>query len=390
MELDALEREGARRAVVIPAQDKELSYSSPAFDYATAAQEDILDFLTQEEKIEGILLQILCTHFERQIKKEGQEGQTIQLADINLPNPSGEATLDQPLRDIIDAYYFERIDDLPDEQEETVKRFIEDSLVQRVGKGGMRLSLHQAQIKERFGIEPETLKILVDNGLLRTEPFLRGGVTYELTHDRLLAPVLKAKEVYEADEANRLKKQLEEEEKKRKEAEKLRAEAVEARQLAEEEGAKAQIAEGRAHKALKIAKAEKQHAEEQRRLAIAAKKIAEEKEKRARTLSRWIVIVAILTTLFGSLYYLSRIDARRQSAEQNLVQCQKLRVNAETLIPAGYCTSAALKLEFAAKLVSENKDRGTREVSEQYRAEEKKIVQLKEELKQLENTGKCQ
>ncbi|MEL7221037.1 MAG: hypothetical protein AAGJ93_06940 [Bacteroidota bacterium] len=408
MELDALEREGARRAIIIPARDTELAYNSPAFDYSPAAQEDILDFLTQEEKIEGILLQILCTHFERMVARNGSSGQVIDLKDINLPNPSKENTIDQPLRDIIDTYYFERIDDLPDDEEETVKRFIEDSLVQRVGNGGMRLSLHQAQIKERFDIEPKTLKILVDNGLLRTEPFLRGGVTYELTHDRLLDPVLKAKAVYEADEAQRLKKQLEEEEQKRKEAEKLRAEAVEARKQAEAEQAKALEAEKIAQDALKsvqkekeqaeierakalvaqeqaqearlLAEEQRQEAEEQRQLAITAQKVAEEKERRAKDLSKAIVIIAILTAIFGVLYYLSRIEARQQRAEQNLALVQKLSTNADALMQAGYCESAEIKIEIISNLIVENQDIGTQEVTEKYKTEAKKLVKLNEQL----------
>lgn len=418
MELDALEREGARRAIIIPARDTEQDYYSPAFDYSPAAQEDILDFLTQEEKIEGILLQILCTHFERMIAKNGAKDQIIDLKDINLPNPSKEATIDQPLRDIIDSYYFERIDDLPDDEEETVKRFIEDSLVQRVGKGGMRLSLHQAQIKERFDIEPETLRILVDNGLLRTEPFLRGGVTYELTHDRLLEPVLKAKAVYEANEAQRLKKQLEEEEQKRKEAEKLRAEAEAAKQLAEAEQIKAVEAEKRAQEALITAQEEKQHAEaerakalvaqeqaqqarlqaeqqqqkaeEQRRLAIAAKKIAEEKEQQAKNLSIGIMMMVALVAFFGFLYYDSYRKTRQQRAEQNLAQCQKLSANAEILINAGYCESAEIKLQLDSILIEDNKQIGLPKVVEQYEVEKAKLNDLTTRLKELKNQGQCQ
>lgn len=389
MELDALEREGARRAIIIPAKDKENEYISPAFDYSAAAQEDILDFLTQEEKIEGILLQILCAHFERHIRQKGNPDQVIEMTDLNLQDKDTNTPLDQPLRDIVDTYYYERIDDLPDEQEETVKRFIEDSLVQRVGNGGMRLSMHQAQIKDRFGIEAETLNTLVDNGLLRTEPFLRGGVTYELTHDRLLDPVLKAKEVYEAGEAQRLKAQLKEEAAKRKEAEGLQKQAQEAQAAAEAERAKAREAEEQAREALQFAKEEQRIAYEQRKIAVAAKQVAEKNERRARFFSRLVIGVAVLTLLAGGGYYISRQEARNLRAETNLVRCQDLRSEATILLTSGYCASAQAKVTFALEIVDLYGEEGKTETCKKFEEENKQLNQLNIDLEQEKKSGQC-
>lgn len=62
-----------------------------------------------------------------------------------------------------------------------------------------RLSLFGGIIHQR-GVAPETLKILVDGYLLRAEPDLRGGYNYELSHDSLVSPVLKAKRQRLAEE----------------------------------------------------------------------------------------------------------------------------------------------------------------------------------------------
>ena len=202
MELNALTKEGARIALVKPAQMEGDDFVCRKFTYASKVEDDVLSFLSHEEKIEGILLQILCAYFE-QIITDHPTKNTIELSDIDDNNSE---TSD--LHSIVDLYYSRHIKSLPEDQRENVERFIEDGLVQKVGNGGMRLSMHQAQVIERFGLNEEILTKLVRTGLLRTDPFLRGGVTYELTHDRLLDPVLRSKAAYEEEISGRLKEQL--------------------------------------------------------------------------------------------------------------------------------------------------------------------------------------
>ena len=71
------------------------------------------------------------------------------------------------------------------------RRLIEEGLV--FEEEERRLSLYEGQIFKTYKIQPETLQKLVDAHLLRAEPSLSGGYTYELSHDTLVAPVLKAK-----------------------------------------------------------------------------------------------------------------------------------------------------------------------------------------------------
>jgi energy-coupling factor transporter ATP-binding protein EcfA2 len=373
LELDALQREGARSAIVSPAAETQGDYDTPPFSYAPEIQEEILDFLTQEGKIEGILLQMLCSYFERLIIKNPQK-RSIEASDLMVSTTRNDE-FGNGMEEIVDIYYRDRIDDLPDEQEETVKRFIEDNLVQKVGDGGMRLSMHQAQIKERFGIEAVTLNELVFNGLLRTEPFLRGGVTYELTHDRLITPVLKSKAVFDAGEADRLKLKLEEEERKRKIAEGLQR--------------KAEAAEEEANKAKKIADQARTKAEEQRKQALEAKRVAERNELKARRLA-WISgVLMLLATATGIWAVVSLQTAKSERAEKNLILCKELLVDARRLIKANYCDSAEENLAKAEYLIVEYGTDGSENISQAYTNEKGILEKLTTLVKTKKKQGQC-
>ena len=133
----------------------------------------------QDQRIEGILLQMLCEHYERR-QVEGKGIQLLDLAQIGDPEQ------------VVSTYYHEKIDNLPAAQRLLARRLIEDGLVSE-GEEDMRLSLHENFIFNKYKVEKALLENLVDSRLLRSEPFLRGGYTYELSHDRLVPPVLKAR-----------------------------------------------------------------------------------------------------------------------------------------------------------------------------------------------------
>ncbi|MEZ4988056.1 MAG: hypothetical protein R2795_24010 [Saprospiraceae bacterium] len=352
MELDALNREGARTAIVAPAAEAGGQYDSQPFGYSPEVQEAMLDFLSQEGKVEGVLLQMLCQYFERLVI-DNPKKKRIELSDLHA-HTGGSVPDDSALEAIVDAYYQSRINDLPDDQEGPVKRFIEDNLVQRVGDGGMRLSMHQAQISERFGIEAEVLDTLVDNGLLRTEPYLRGGVTYELTHDRLIAPVLKSKAAYDATEADRLKEQLEEEERKRKEAEALRHKAEEAQQVAEN-----------------------------------AKKTAEDNEKRAKWLAKIAVAAFAVAVLLGIYAWATLQTVRSERADKNLILCKEFVVDARRLAKADYCTSAAEKIGKALLLIEVYGHQGKDVTCAAYEREETHVRDIQQLLTNKQKQGAC-
>lgn len=214
-ELKALNIEDAKNAIILPAQ-MEGNFYTPPFAYSDGALKKLLDFLKEEEKsgesisnekdqrIEGILIQMLCEHFERnQVEKAGLTH--LGLNQIGDPNS------------VVINYYDEKINALLPGNRLPARRLIEDGLVSE-GEG-MRLSLHEAFIFQEYGVEKELLEKLVDNRLLRSEPFLRGGYSYELSHDRLVAAVMEARsrrreaeaEKERQAEAIRLKQQAEQE-----------------------------------------------------------------------------------------------------------------------------------------------------------------------------------
>lgn len=195
-ELKALTLADARDAIVLPARAQGDGFATVPFDYTPAAVDRLLDFLQDEQdgRVEGILLQMLCEHYER----KQVEAQGVSLLDLPHIGDPGE---------VVRNYYEEKIHSLPPAKQLPARRFIEEGLVSE-GEA-MRLTLHEAYIALEFGVDKALLETLVDSRLLRAEPFLRGGYTYELSHDRLVPAVLEAREarrkVEAEEEARRLK-----------------------------------------------------------------------------------------------------------------------------------------------------------------------------------------
>ncbi len=186
-ELKALSEEDAKDAILLPAQ-AEGDFQTPPFAYTDDALNHLLQYLKdpQDQRIEGILLQMLCEHYERR----QVEAQGVTLLD----SPHiGDPKL------VVKKYYDEKIEGLPTNKQISARRFIEEGLVSE-GEA-MRLSLHESYILQEFGIEKSLLEDLVDSRLLRSEPYLRGGYTYELSHDRLVNPVLQARNQRREEEA---------------------------------------------------------------------------------------------------------------------------------------------------------------------------------------------
>jgi formylglycine-generating enzyme required for sulfatase activity len=179
-ELGPLSRSAAEGAVLNPAYDTG-EFRTPRFDYDDNAIDRLLNFLSgAQSEIEPFQLQILCEHFEKIVIERDQQTR-ITLKD--LVDPEG----------ILKNYYKDKIDEIVNPGDRTATRkLIEEGLVQE-GDPPIRLSLHQAQIQQFYGIPKHLLEILVNQRLLRAEPGAGAGYTYELPHDTLLEPVLKMK-----------------------------------------------------------------------------------------------------------------------------------------------------------------------------------------------------
>ncbi|MEL6843239.1 MAG: hypothetical protein AAFP02_08490, partial [Bacteroidota bacterium] len=207
----ALKRDQAEDAILNPAYQKGTEFASPRFDFTDEALDAILDFLTKgnEQQVESFQLQIICQYVENIVIEEGKT--LIERSDL------GE------ISDIFENYYESLIKRIPGKEDrQKARRFIEEGLILEADE--IRLSLHEGQVERDFGISPDLLEQLEETRLIRGEPSPRGGQIYELSHDTLIKPILRAKEKRQRLEA------LEAEEAKRAEKEEARRELNERQQ----------------------------------------------------------------------------------------------------------------------------------------------------------------
>ncbi|MFZ2898500.1 MAG: WD40 repeat domain-containing protein [Saprospiraceae bacterium] len=179
--LDALSAEAAEEAILNPAYQKGDEFASPRFDYNDQALDYMLDYLTKgrKENIESFQLQILCQYIESElvIEKKLSEVKKEDIGDLDA---------------IYRSYYERQIKRLPNPADiAAARRLIEEGLIEE--KDQRRLSLHESQIEQFYGISKELLDQLVETRLLRPEPHYKGGYLYELSHDSIVAPILQAK-----------------------------------------------------------------------------------------------------------------------------------------------------------------------------------------------------
>lgn len=184
-ELHALSPEGAQKAIEAPAALRGDFRTAP-FRFTPGALSDIISFLDDADgRIETVQLQIICRNLEERAAQEN-----IRLFD---QNNLGD------LEAVIAQFYHRQLAVLGDEEARLpMRRLIEDGLI--AAEDRQRLTLHEAQIAGIFKVPKEQLHHLVDGGLLRAEPALRGGYAYELSHDTLVEPALTARRARKAKE----------------------------------------------------------------------------------------------------------------------------------------------------------------------------------------------
>jgi WD40 repeat protein len=271
-ELKALNHEQAEDAILNPAFHP-AEFVSPLFDYEDEAVENMIDFLSDKksQNIESFQLQILCEHVERHIVI-GQERRMIRKEDLARPE------------EILENYYLNKISEIPGKEERlAVRKLIEEGLV--FEEEERRITLYEGQLKKVYGIHSRLLAQLLDTHLIRSEASMRGGYTYELSHDTLVAPVLRAK-------AKRLEKERKAAEEKERARRKAEVEALEEK-----------------------AEKERRRAEKENALRVTA----EENEQKARKLSRIAMWVTGLTILMAILTGWSYSRARK-SAQTSMRQ----------------------------------------------------------------------
>ncbi len=221
-ELKALSREQAREAIIGPAaltdprpdlregritmtpMKDQWAFASPPFEYREDALTKILNGLAvsntaQQSGVEAFQLQILCDSIENKVA----EGSVPDRDGNGLPDVTADDLPD--FTEVFAQYYERRLSLLPETERAAARRVIEDGLVRYdpFTDEGRRLSVDgQALLKdyENIGLNPDLLRELENTFLVRREPNTLGGHNYELSHDTLLAPVVRAKKKRMAEE----------------------------------------------------------------------------------------------------------------------------------------------------------------------------------------------
>jgi len=220
-ELRPLTRSQAEAAIVMPARlghdsagSWQEQYATPPFEYERPALDAMLDSLALESSggssaagVEAFLLQILCDKVESLVR----EGKLPDLDGNGLPDVTAEALPD--MANLLEDYTQRKLDELDPAQRPAARRLLEDGLLAEdaLSGEGRRTSVDGKALLAQFrqqGLTQALLDDLERTYLLRREPNTVGGFSYEISHDRLVAPVQKMKKERRAkEEKERLAKQ---------------------------------------------------------------------------------------------------------------------------------------------------------------------------------------
>jgi hypothetical protein len=223
-ELKALGREQAREAIIQPAGLPQNDFISKTFTYTPQAQEIILNELSQtdqsaREGIESFQLQILCQYIEGQVI----EGCIEDRDGDGAPDVFPEDLPD--IANIYEQYYIQLIDKIQPDCKRAAQILIEEKVLYEdpVSKENRRLSIDGRILMQQPNVDLALLNQLVDSFLLRREPNSMGDYNYEISHDTLVLPILKAKKERLEEEALLAQEALqkEEEQRRKKEIEEL-------------------------------------------------------------------------------------------------------------------------------------------------------------------------
>jgi hypothetical protein len=187
-ELKGLSPAQARQAIEAPAQLTG-DFDAPKFTYSEHALRVMTQKLAETKTvhrtgIEAFQLQILCEYLEDKIIKG------------EIPNYIIEPQyFENKINDIYEGYYQRLIDKLDPTVQRAAQLLIEEKLIFADEKTGeaRRLSVDSGVLMHDASITQHLLNQLENHFLLRREATSTGGFNYEVTHDTMIAPILKTK-----------------------------------------------------------------------------------------------------------------------------------------------------------------------------------------------------
>jgi len=187
LRLEAMSEEAARAAITGPAQlepaPHEPPYASPRFSLDPPALDAMVDYLLGSSGvIEPFQLQLLCGHAEGIAARKGAEPVKLTLDDFH--GAQGFAA-------VLRNFYRGTLDKIsPQAQRRRAAALCEEGLLDAAGH---RLMLHEGQILANYRVEPQTLAMLCQTRLIRTERRLE-STFYEISHDRLAESIIAARQ----------------------------------------------------------------------------------------------------------------------------------------------------------------------------------------------------
>ena len=204
-ELKGLTEAQAKEAIEKPAKIINHQFVTPPFEYTAAALNKIIAELSENrtKSIESFLVQIVCAEIETSVQKGGiadLDGNGLPDVDVsNLPN----------FDNLYENYYHGKIKELPPSVQHAAQSLIEEKLIFEEAQTGeaRRLSVDSGVLLTDKGINQTLLNQLESTFLLRRESTSTGGFNYEVSHDTMIAPILKSKlerKAKEKAEAERL------------------------------------------------------------------------------------------------------------------------------------------------------------------------------------------
>lgn len=227
-EIFPLNREQTTQAIVEPALI-DGNFESSKFSYAPPFLQEMLDFLAkdQEQYVESFQIQILCKYIEDLVKANPARD-LITKSDVPVLENIFYSFYENAIAKVpaMDWYGAQELNTpnttLVTNLQHHTRQLIEKSLVFRTGEEtGIRLNLYREQIAQQHPeVDDACLLALTRERLLRETPDAAGRMRYELSHDTLVKPILRAlddreREIKErADREERLRLDREEAERR--------------------------------------------------------------------------------------------------------------------------------------------------------------------------------
>ncbi len=195
-EIKPLSIENALEAIIKPAEEskQKKQFISPPFKYDVSSLDHIISYLSNQHtlEIEPFLLQIVCQYIEKMVLlKYPRDFQNKITVTKNWIENLDTVTKQYYINVITERDFGGGAENFTLFQQLLMRYFIERNLIDNYNNH--RISLDGAIVRKNI-IDESLLEHLVNSRIIRREPNTVSGVSYEISHDTLIEPILKCSE----------------------------------------------------------------------------------------------------------------------------------------------------------------------------------------------------